>query len=174
MIITDNRWKCSHTHMKEMHKQRDFATPFIHSLIKTWLLGDDEQKKDLEKVFMFLTDPQIVVQFENGDEVEANSKTEKPPYEIGDTVWYEVTKETQYGKKAKVTKQDPAQNFQASSGSSKSSPETQAKIDNCWSIGQAISVLGCVDQVNEESLTNYLQEVDKLSDHILAIRNSKL
>lgn len=52
----------------------------------------------------------IVVQFENGDEVEANSKTEKPPYEIGDTVWYEVTKETQYGKKAKVTKQDPAQN----------------------------------------------------------------
>tara|TARA_R110000803_G_scaffold54078_4_gene110683 strand:+ start:757 stop:927 length:171 start_codon:yes stop_codon:yes gene_type:complete len=44
--------------MKEMHKQRDFSTPFIHSLIKTWLLGDDEQKKDLEKVFMFLTDPQ--------------------------------------------------------------------------------------------------------------------
>ena len=58
MIITDSRWKCSHTHMKEMHRQRDFATPFIHSLIKTWLLGDDEQKKDLEKVFMFLTDPQ--------------------------------------------------------------------------------------------------------------------
>ena len=116
----------------------------------------------------------ILVQFENGDEVEANCKTEKPPYEIGDTVWYEVTRETQYGKKAKVTKQDPAQNFQASSGSSKSSPETQAKIDTCWSIGQAISVLGCVDQVNEESLTNYLQEVDKLSDHILAIRNAKL
>tara|TARA_R110002072_G_scaffold294674_1_gene464975 strand:+ start:244 stop:405 length:162 start_codon:yes stop_codon:yes gene_type:complete len=41
-----------------MQMQIDFATPFIQSLIKTWLLGDDEQKKDLEKVFMFLTDPQ--------------------------------------------------------------------------------------------------------------------
>ena len=58
MIITDSRWRCTHSHIKEMQMKKDFATPFIQSLIKTWLLGDDEQKKDLEKVFMFLTDPQ--------------------------------------------------------------------------------------------------------------------
>lgn len=58
MIITDSRWRCTHSHIKEMQMKKDFATPFIQSLIKTWLLGDDEQKKDLEKVYMFLTDPQ--------------------------------------------------------------------------------------------------------------------
>ena len=117
----------------------------------------------------------IVVQFENGEEVEANSKSQTPPYAVGDTVWYEVTKETQYGKKAKVTKQDPDQSFQKSfnsEGGGNQSSDVQKRIDACWSIGQAITILGSVPE--GISVAKWLEDVGDVSDLLMTLRNSKL
>lgn len=113
----------------------------------------------------------FLVTFDDSEKVEANSKTDVPPYVVGDTVWYEVTKETQYGKKAKVTKQDPEQGFQKSSSTSQS-PDVQNRIDACWSIGQAITILGPVP--GEISVQKWLEDVEDVAGMILKLRNKKL
>lgn len=46
------------------------------------------------------------VELDNGETVQANSKTETPPYGIGDTVEVQITRTTKYGKQAKVKKFD--------------------------------------------------------------------
>jgi len=116
----------------------------------------------------------IVVQFENGEEVEANSKTQTPPYSVGDTVWYEITKEGQYGKKAKITKQDPNLVFNKAGGGDvgNQSNDTQKRIDACWSIGQAITILGSVPE--GISIEKWLEDVGDVSDLLMTLRNEKL
>ena len=116
----------------------------------------------------------FIVEFENGVTVEANSKSQLAPYGLGDTVWYEVTRETEYGKKGKISRTDPNVHFQSVGGQSKSNPDIQARIDASWSMGQAISILGSVDKVDESTLQVYLQEVRNLSTLLLEIRNQKL
>lgn len=112
----------------------------------------------------------FVIEFEDGESVEANSKTEKPPYSVGDTVWYEIVKENEYGKKGKVTKNDPSQGFQSSP--SKSSPDVQARIDASWSIGQAISILASLPP--GVSVEKWLSDVDDVSTMLLDLRNKKI
>jgi len=52
------------------------------------------------------------VSFNDGTVGEANCKTEQPPYKVGDEVWYEVKSNNErWGKKLKITKQDPGQGF---------------------------------------------------------------
>lgn len=47
------------------------------------------------------------VTMEDGTTLTAFSKTQKPPYNIGDEVEYEVTRENQHGKSGKVKKNTP-------------------------------------------------------------------
>tara|TARA_R100001460_G_scaffold81860_1_gene122790 strand:- start:3013 stop:3444 length:432 start_codon:yes stop_codon:yes gene_type:complete len=50
------------------------------------------------------------VTFNDGTVGDANCKTEEPPYKVGDEVWYEVKSNNErWGKKLRITKQDPAQ-----------------------------------------------------------------
>ena len=49
------------------------------------------------------------VAFNDGTVGEANSKTEEPPYKVGDEVWYEVKSDNErWGKKLRITKRDPS------------------------------------------------------------------
>ena len=46
------------------------------------------------------------VTFQNDEVLEVNSKTETPPYKVGDIVDYEVTKAGKYGKQGKIKKSE--------------------------------------------------------------------
>lgn len=48
------------------------------------------------------------VTFENEEILEVNSKTEVPPYQVGDIMEYEVTKAGKFGKQGKIKKPDNA------------------------------------------------------------------
>ena len=48
----------------------------------------------------------FMVTMEDGTTLKANSKSQEPPYKVGDEVEYQVTKENQYGKQGKVKKFD--------------------------------------------------------------------
>ena len=47
------------------------------------------------------------VGFNDGTIGEANSKSQEPPYKVGDEVYYEIKSDDQYGKKLKVSKNPP-------------------------------------------------------------------
>ena len=47
------------------------------------------------------------ITFNDGTVGEANSKSQEPPYKVGDEVYYEVQRENQYGKKLKISKNPP-------------------------------------------------------------------
>lgn len=52
------------------------------------------------------------VSFNDGTVGEANCKTAEPPYKVGDEVFYEVKSNNErWGKKLKITKNDPGQGF---------------------------------------------------------------
>ena len=51
---------------------------------------------------------QFEVALNDGTVGEANSKTEEPPYKVGDEVWYEVKSDNErWGKKLKISKTAP-------------------------------------------------------------------
>ena len=53
------------------------------------------------------------ISFNDGTVGEANSKSETPPYKVGDEVWYEVKSNNErWGKKLKVSKTAPQPGFQ--------------------------------------------------------------
>lgn len=53
------------------------------------------------------------IAFNDGTVGEANSKSETPPYKVGDEVWYEVKSNNErWGKKLKVSKTAPQAGFQ--------------------------------------------------------------
>ena len=115
----------------------------------------------------------FLVEFEDGVSIEANSKSQLAPYGLNDTVWYEVVRETEYGKKGKISRTDPDQNFQkGSSGGGSQSPDIQKRIDACWSIGQAITILGSVP--DEVSVAKWLEDVSDVSDMLIVLRDKKL
>ena len=55
---------------------------------------------------------QYEVTMNDGTVGEVNSKTNPPPYKVGDEVWYEVKSNNErWGKKLKVSKNPPQQGF---------------------------------------------------------------
>jgi hypothetical protein len=68
------------------------------------------------------------VGFNDGTIGEANSKSQEPPYKVGDEVYYEIKSDDQYGKKLKVSKNPPPpggfQQFQPA----KQDPDKDKKI----------------------------------------------
>lgn len=57
---------------------------------------------------------QYEITMNDGTVGEVNSKTNPPPYKVGDEVWYEVKSNNErWGKKLKVSKNPPQQGFSA-------------------------------------------------------------
>ena len=104
------------------------------------------------------------IQFEDEQVGQCNAKTEEPPYEIGDEVWYEVTRTSSFGDTLKVTKSDPA----AFNGSPKPQ-STQKNIENSWAIQTAIKIIG---ECQEETYDEYLERVAILARILLLERDN--
>jgi len=104
------------------------------------------------------------IQFEDGQVGQCNAKTEEPPYAVGDSVFYEVTRTTNFGDTLKVTKNDPA----AFNGAPKSQT-TQKNIENSWAIQTAVQIIGvCQDETYDE----YLEGVAILARILLLERDN--
>ena len=57
------------------------------------------------------------VSFEDGQTLEANSKSEQPPYKVGDEMAYQITDDNEkFGAKGKVMKPDQQQGYTPSGG----------------------------------------------------------
>lgn len=93
-------------------------------------------------------------------------------WSAGDEVVYEK-QETQWGVKLKLQK--PGMSGGYGGGQKRASdPNLQKRIDASWSIGQAIAMLGCVNDYDAESVGQYLGNVRSLSAELLKIRNEKV
>lgn len=79
------------------------------------------------------------VQLSDGTSGECNSKSEQPPYSVGDTVWYEITGQTPRGaNKLKVSARPP---FQPGNAPSNRAGGRQEDIAKQWAINAAIQLL---------------------------------
>lgn len=105
------------------------------------------------------------VSFVDGTVGEANSKTEQPPYKVGDEVWYEVKGENQYGKKLKISK-NPPQSF----GGRKEDPAIQKRIENSWAIQTAVQILGV--KPDKVTLNAYTTALEETAEAMLKLRDT--
>lgn len=99
----------------------------------------------------------------------ANTKSETPPYVEGDTVWYAVTSENSYGKKVKVTKNDPESTGGAFAGGAGrgQSDATTKRIEASWAITTAIAWAALEgSELNEDELVKGARLVLELRDTI--------
>ena len=94
-------------------------------------------------------------------------------WNTGDEVEYEKT-ESQWGVKLKLQKPNMGGgNWSGGGGANKGqSADVQKRIDACWSIGQAITLLGSVPE--EISIEKWLEDVDDVSKMLITLRDSKL
>ena len=77
---------------------------------------------------------QYEVTMNDGTVGEVNSKTNPPPYKVGDEVWYEVKSNNErWGKKLKVSKNPPQQGF---------SPQPNSKKDKQIIRGMCFKIAG--------------------------------
>jgi hypothetical protein len=106
------------------------------------------------------------VSFVDGTVGEANSKTEEPPYKVGDEVYYEVVSNNErWGKKLKISK-NPPQSF----GGRKEDPAIQRRIENSWAIQTAVQILGVKrDKVTLKAYSVVLQET---AESMLKLRDT--
>lgn len=96
---------------------------------------------------------------------ECNSKSQEPPYAEGEQVWYEVTRETQYGKKLKVRNSPPYEG--RPQGGGQMSSAVQDKIGNQWAIRDAIQVLiSRGDEVTYLNISDTARELCKMRDNL--------
>tara|TARA_R110002153_G_scaffold196455_1_gene349836 strand:- start:70 stop:480 length:411 start_codon:yes stop_codon:yes gene_type:complete len=107
------------------------------------------------------------IQFEDEQVGQCNAKTAEPPYALGDTVFYEVTRSTNFGDVLKVTKNDPSA-FNGNSGAQKT-PETQKNIENSWAIKTACQIIG---RCKSETYDEYLEQMGILARILLLERDN--
>tara|TARA_R110000823_G_scaffold76337_10_gene174353 strand:- start:884 stop:1294 length:411 start_codon:yes stop_codon:yes gene_type:complete len=107
------------------------------------------------------------IQFEDEQVGQCNAKTAEPPYALGDTVFYEVTRSTNFGDVLKVTKNDPSA-FNGNSGIPTNST-TQKNIENSWAIQTAVKIIG---ECKEETYDQYLEGVAILARILLLERDN--
>ena len=83
------------------------------------------------------------VQMSDGTSGECNSKSEQPPYSVGDTVWYEITGQTPRGaNKLKVSARPPFNPQQGAQGGAVNRPKSrQDDIAKQWAINAGIQLL---------------------------------
>lgn len=105
------------------------------------------------------------IAFEDGQVGQCNSKTEEPPYEIGEIAWYEVTSSsTKFGDSLKVSKSDP----EAFRGGNNNANQ-QKNIENSWAIKTAVQIIGTC---KEESYDEYLEQIGILARILLLERDN--
>ena len=109
---------------------------------------------------------QYEVTMNDGTVGEVNSKTNPPPYKVGDEVWYEVKSNNErWGKKLKISK-NPPQSF----GGRKEDPAIQRRIENSWAIQTAVQILGVKpDKVTLKAYSVALQET---AESMLKLRDT--
>lgn len=107
------------------------------------------------------------IQFEDEQTGQCNAKTAEPPYAIGDMVFYEVTRSTNFGDVLKVTKNDPTA-YNGESGAPKNS-STQRNIENSWAIQTAVQIIG---SCKEETYDAYLEQMGILARILLMERDN--
>ena len=61
MIHTDSRWTYTQEHMDNLRYIQKGKGSFGYTLIEAWFLAGDDNKKQLEKSFLFLSDPKNLV-----------------------------------------------------------------------------------------------------------------
>ena len=105
------------------------------------------------------------ISLNDGTVGEANSKTEQPPYKVGDEVWYEIKGENQYGKKLKISK-----NGLQSFGGRKEDPAIQKRIENSWAIQTAVQILGV--KPDKVTLNAYTTALEETAEAMLKLRDT--
>lgn len=115
------------------------------------------------------------IELADGTYGEVNSKSETPPYGVGDEVWYEVKQETSFGKKLKVSTQDPAARGSyagggARVGARKEDPALQKRIENSWALQTAVQVLG--PKPDEATFASYSLVLEDVALSLLKLRDT--
>lgn len=95
---------------------------------------------------------------------EVQSKGERPPYGVGDGVWFTIkTTHPQYGHKLKVSKNPPMQGGAPAPQQS----ATQDKIGNQWAIRDAMHLLHLQgDPLNYQTIAAVARELVKMRDNL--------
>lgn len=109
---------------------------------------------------------QANIRLDDGTEGQVNMKT-PDRWTVGDEVEVAEHKETNYGAKMKIQK--PGGTFTGPSGTRKSDPEVQRRIDASWAIGQALTRLPADANVQDAGAKNRLYK-DALA--LLEVRDS--
>lgn len=94
--------------------------------------------------------------FEDGETITANHKSETSPFNQGDEVEYQVTKEDQYGKKGKLNK--PGEAFTAKPFNGKSKPANNRSFALSYSKDLAVAVIRAGKSVSDDDI---LETADK-------------
>ena len=106
------------------------------------------------------------ISLNDGTVGEANSKTEQPPYKVGDEVYYEVVSNNErWGKKLKISK-NPPQSF----GGRKEDPAIQRRIENSWAIQTAVQILGV--KPDKVTLNAYTTALEETAEAMLKLRDA--
>ena len=106
---------------------------------------------------------------EDGSSLTANHKTSSAPFKAGDAVEYEIKGSNSYGAWGRVQK---VGGYQPRTGGRAQDPETQARIERSWAIGQAVNILGPVKAVNVDSMKQYMTELCRVADVVLKARDT--
>jgi len=61
MIHTDSRWTFTQEHMDNLRQTQKTSGSFDSALIDAWFKASSGNKKQLERAFMFLSDPKNIV-----------------------------------------------------------------------------------------------------------------
>lgn len=111
------------------------------------------------------------IQLEDGSVGEVITVTESR-WKVGDKVEYEK-QETQWGIKLKLQKPDMGGGNWNAGKSKGNSAETQKRIDACWSISQAIILLGGAVP-DGPSVEKWLEDVGDVAKMLITLRDSQI
>jgi len=110
-------------------------------------------------------------EFEDGSVLKANHKTEKCPFNVGDTVEYEVRGSNSYGSWGAVRKQGSQQ--RKGSGGGGYDAATTERIERSWAMDVAVKALGPITRpVTPDSMNVYMREVCRLANVMWKTRDT--
>ena len=104
-----------------------------------------------------------VIEFEDGQILNVASKTQTPPYKVGDVMVYEIKGNNDYGDYGSVKKQDgvdTANNAPKPRNQFKADPDKQASIERQVALKEAISFHATVGFITENKHQEVLETAD--------------
>lgn len=108
------------------------------------------------------------IELEDGTIGEVSSKTQDR-WSVGDDVAY-TTSQTAYGTRMQLNKPQ----YGGGGGGNaprKTSPDVQRRIDASWAVGQAVQMLGKVNDLSDGTLQAYEHDLELFAKRLLDIRN---